>query len=461
MQRYVCRDFSAAISLPSLEGTAVAAPTSAAPTTVEPLGRRFAALFASTASSNLADGILMVAVPLIGLGLTTSPLRISLLSAATWLPWLLLGLYAGALIDRGDRRRIMLAAMALRLVVLVAATAAALADALSMPVLLSLLLVFGAAEVFADTAAGTLIPAVTPRSRLAAANGRLLGVQQVANQFVGAPLGGFLLTVGPAWAFGVPGLLCGVAIGCIGLGLRGRYRAGDHVAGVRVAVPEAGDPSGEVEPVELLRTRIREGLRYMVGHPVLRPLVITAAAMNLANTAYFAVFVLWLVGPTSAVGLSEQQYAILITTVAIGAVLGSVLAEHLLARVSETRLLGIVWLVNSTLLVVPVLVPNAWVIGGAFVLVGLTNIIGNVITRAMRQRLIPDGLLGRVGGATATVIYGTMPVGALLGGLVGEAFGLPAVFLGAVAVCLVFVVYTIVRVTPAVVARADAERASS
>lgn len=436
----------------------MAAPIDTAPTAVEPLGRRFVALFASTASSNLADGILLVAVPLIGLGLTTSPLQISLLSAAAWLPWLLLGLYAGAVIDRGDRRRIMLAAMALRMAVLALATTAALADGLSLPVMLGLLLVFGAAEVFADTSAGTLIPAVTPRSRLAAGNGRLLGVQQVANQFVGAPLGGFLLTVGPAWAFGVPGLLCGIAIAFIGLGMRGRYRAGDHVAGARVAGSEGDEPRATAELTESLRSRIREGLRFILGHKVLRTLVITSSAMNLANTAYFAVFVLWLVGPTSAVGLTEQMYAILITTVAIGAVLGSVLAEHLLARISETRLLGIVWMTNSLLLVVPVLVPNGWVIGAAFVLVGFTNTVGNVISRSLRQRLIPDALLGRVGGASATLGYGTMPVGALLGGFVGEAFGLPAVFLGAVAVCLVFVVYAIVQVTPEVVARADAER---
>ncbi|MBZ2198088.1 MFS transporter [Occultella gossypii] len=431
-----------------------------APKPFVPLGRRFVALFASTASSNLADGILLVAVPLIGLGLTTSPLRISLLSAATWLPWLLLGLYAGALIDRGDRRRIMLVAMALRMVVLALATGAALADALTMPVLLGLLLVFGAAEVFADTAAGTLIPAVTPRSRLASGNGRLLGVQQVANQFVGAPLGGFLLTVGPAWAFGVPGLLCGIAIGCIGLGLRGSYRAGDHVGGVRATQRARRSGSEDAAPAESMGARIREGLRYLLGHRVLRPLVITGAAMNLANTAYFAVFVLWLVGPTSAVGLTEQMYAILITTVAIGAVLGSVLAEHLLERVSETRLLAIVWTVNSALLAVPVLVPNAWVIGAAFVVVGFTNMVGNVITRAMRQRLIPDAMLGRVGGASATLMYGTMPIGALLGGVVGEAFGLPTVFLGTVAVCLVFVAYVMARVTPAVVAQADADRAA-
>lgn len=420
----------------------------------EPLGRRFVALFASTASSNLADGILLVAVPLIAMRLTTSPLQISLLSAAAWLPWLMLGLYAGVRIDRGDRRRIMLAALAVRVVALAVATGAALAGALTMPTLLALLLVFGAAEVFADTAAGTLIPAVTPRARLGAANGRLLGVQQVANQFVGAPLGGLLLTVGSAWAFGAPALMCVIAAGCVGLGLRGRYRAGDHRSGERTEVSESPAPA---QPRTSARREVAEGLRFLLSHRVLRPLVITGAAMNLANTAYFAVFVLWLVGPHSAVRLSPSQYGLMTTTVALGAVAGSVAAEHLLRRITETRLLAVVYVTNSVLLLTPVLAPHAWAIGAAFVGVGFTNIVGNVITRSMRQRLIPDGLLGRVGGASATLMYGTMPVGALLGGLVGEALGLPAVFVGAVAVCLIFAGYTVLRVTAPVVADADAE----
>lgn len=426
------------------------------PAVRERLGRRFTALFAATAGSNLADGILLVAVPLIAMGLTTSPLQISLLTAATWLPWLLLGLYAGARIDRGDRRRILILAVAVRVVVLAGGTGLALAGALTMPALLALLLVYGTTEVFADTAEGTLIPAVTPRSRLGAANGRLLGVQQVTNQFVGAPLGGLLAGLGATWVFGVPGLLCAVVIGIVALGLRGRYRAGDHRGGRATEAAERGADDTAGAGQGLLR-EVGDGLRFLFGHRVLRPLVLTASAMNLANSAYFAVFVLWLVGPDSAVGLTGTQYGLLTTTLAVGAVLGSVAAEHLLKQVAETRLLAIVYLANSALLLVPVLVPIGWVIGAAFAVVGFTNVVGNVITRSMRQRLIPDRLLGRVGGASATLGYGGMPLGALLGGLVGEAFGLPAVFVGAVVVCLVFVAYTIRRVRPATVAAADAE----
>ena len=422
----------------------------------EPLGPRFTALFAATAGSNLADGILLVAVPLIAMGLTTSPLQISLLSAATWLPWLLLGLYAGARIDRGDRRRILILSVAVRVVVLAGATALALAGALTLPALLGLLLVYGATEVFADTAEGTLIPAVTPRSRLGAANGRLLGVQQVTNQFVGAPLGGLLASLGATWVFGVPGLLSAAVIGIVTLRLPGRYRAGDHRDGRATGAAEhAEDPASPTR--ERLVSQVGAGLRFLFGHRVLRPLVITASAMNLANSAYFAVFVLWLVGPDSAVGLTGTQYGLLTTTLAAGAVLGSVAAEHLLKWVTETRLLAIVYLVNSSLLLVPVLAPSGWVIGAAFAVVGCTNVVGNVITRSMRQSLIPDRLLGRVSGASATLGYGGMPLGALLGGAVGEAFGLPAVFVGAVVMCLVFTAYTVYHVRPAAVAAADAQ----
>ncbi|UFU05856.1 MFS transporter [Ruania halotolerans] len=412
-------------------------------TTATPLGRRFWALFGATATSNLADGVLMVAAPLLALTLTTSPLLISLLPAATWLPWLLLGLYSGVLIDRGDRRRIFLIATAVRITVLAALVGTAWADALSMPALLLALLAFGCAEVFADGAASTMIPAVTPRSRLGAANSRLLGAQQVANGFLGAPLGGLLASVGAAWAFGVPGLLCALTLMTVAAGLRGPYRA----RGANANGPSATKPR--------MRAEVREGLVFLVRHPVLRPVLIGGAALNFANTGYFAVFVLWAVGPESAIGLDPAQFGLISTAIAAGAVAGSVAAEALLRRFSEARLIGVNWLVNSTLLLVPLLLPNPWAVGASFVLIGATNTVGNVVSRSMRQRLVPDAMLGRIGGASATVAYGTMPLGAVLGGVVGEFAGLPTVFVCATAICIAFSIFVLHTVTPPLVRAAD------
>ncbi len=402
----------------------------------EPLGRRFGFLFGSTSLSNLSDGILAVGVPLLALTLTTSPVLISMLSAAFTLPWLLVSVYAGVRIDRGDRRRIMLLAMTVRTLVLVTGTVAAVTGMLTMPLLLGLLVVFGTAEVFADSSAATLIPAVVPRSRLGAANGRLLGAQQVANAFLGAPLAGVLLAVGAGWVFGVPAALCVGALLCVGLGLRGAYRA-----------PPRARTS--------LRLEVREGMAFLFTHRVMRPLLISSTVSNLVNAGYFAVFVLWVVGPGSAVGLAPERYGLLLAGLAVGAVAGSLVAERLLRHLTEIRLLTGMWLVNALLLLVPVLWPSAWVIGAAFVLVGFTNTVGNVINVSLRQRLVPDGLLGRVTGASRTLAYGMMPLGALLAGVVGEVFGLPAVFVGAVALSVTFVLYVVCTVTPQMVSDAD------
>src|SRR5690606_32083544 len=113
-----------------------------------PLGSRFTHLFAFSGLSNLADGLLLVGVPLFALTLTTSPGQISLLTTMLTLPWLLFGIVAGVIIDRHDRVRVLVAASILRIAVLAVGTVAAVNDALSMPILFGLLLVIGTAEVF-------------------------------------------------------------------------------------------------------------------------------------------------------------------------------------------------------------------------------------------------------------------------------------------------------------------------
>ncbi len=181
---------------------------------------------------------------------------------------------------------------------------------------------------------------------------------------------------------------------------------------------------------------MREGLVFLVRHPVIRPLVITSSVMNLASTGYFAVFVLWAVGPGSAMGLTAAQYPLLTLGLALGAVAGSLLADRLQRRFGETHTIIATLLADGLLMLVPVLWPNGWVVAAAFALVGLTNTAGNVLTQSLRQRLVPGALLGRVGGAGRTLAYGLMPLGAVLGGLIAERFGLAVTFYASVGLFL-------------------------
>jgi len=397
------------------------------------LGRRFHTQLAATGLANLADGILGTLAPLVALSLTSSPAQVSLLTAAVWLPWLLLGIAAGVVIDRVDRRRVQVVALGARAAVLACGALLAHLGQLNMLALLGLTLVYGITEVFADLGATSIIPDLVEPDRLPAANGRLIGVQQVANAFLGSPLAGVLIVLGAGIGFGVSAALAALAAVLLMVGLRGNYR--------RLA---AGGPERPL-------AQVREGLAFLVRHPVMRPMVITSSLLNLANSAYFAVFVLWAVGPTSAIGLSPAHYPLLTLGLALGAVAGSLVTDWLQARAGEVRTMVAAFTSSVVLMVVPVLWPNPWVVAVVFALLGVTSTIGNVLSQSLRQRIVPGELLGRIGGASRTLSYGLMPLGALLGGLVAEQAGLAVTFYGAVALSLAACGYLSVAIRSVVI----------
>ncbi|GIG40266.1 MFS transporter [Cellulomonas phragmiteti] len=411
------------------------------------LGRRFTALLAAAGAANLGDGVIAVGVPLVALGLTRSPEQIALLSAATWLPWLLLGITAGVLVDRSDRRRVQMVGLGARALLLAAGAWLAVTGALTLPVLVGLVLAYGVTEVVVDLGSTAMIPDLVPRERLPAANGRVVAVQQVANAFLGAPLAGALLTLGTGWVLGVPAALAVAAVAVLWRGVPGRYRHARTDAPSPGPDPTSGAGDAPAPGAPRAWADVREGLRFITRHPVLRPVVLTAAVLNMASAAYFAVFVLWVVGPGSRVGMTEQTYPLLMLGLAAGAVAGSVAGEALARRIGEVRLMVGCWAVSFSLLVVPVLVPRVPALVVVLVPLGALSTVGNVISETVRQRLVPARLLGRVGGASRTLAYGLMPLGAVTAGVLAGRHGLAPVLLGAAAlsVAAVAAVGTVLR----------------
>lgn len=393
-----------------------------APSTIggKGLGRGFTAQLASTGLANLGDGILQTMVPLVALGLTTSPVAISLLSAVGWLPSLLLSMAAGVIVDRADRRRVQVLALVARAGVLLAAAAAASLGALSVPLLIALVVIYGVSEVFADLGASSILPALVSAEQLPVANGRVMGVQQVANNFVGAPVAGFLLVLGAGLGFGTSAALAALAAAVLWFGLRGSFRA---------ARSEQDRPASGL-------AEVKDGLRFVFGHRLIRPLVLASSLLNFAFTGYFAVFVLWVVGPTSALGLNQAQYPLLTLGFAVGAVVGSLCTQAAQRVFGELPLLVGSLAISVVMLALPIVWPHAWVAAVALALVGFTNALGNVVAQSLRQRLVPSELLGRVGGASRTLAFGLMPVGALAAGGLAELVGLAATFLSAVGFAL-------------------------
>lgn len=376
--------------------------------TASPLGGKFWLLWTSSSLSNLADGILKVSLPLVAIRYTDSPSLIAGLAIALTLPWLLFSLPAGALADRWDRRRIMLAANVVRSALLVALVVAVAVGGGTIGVLYAVALGIGVCETLYDTSGQSILPQLVDRPQLSRANGRLHAAELTANQFIGPPVGGFLVAAGAVLAFATPAALWVAAVGVLLL-VRGRFRI-------------------ERDHRTSMRQDIGEGLRYLWGHVVLRALAAQTGVFNFCSNAVFAVFVLYAVGPGSAMGLSEPAYGLLLTAIAAGTVVGALLADRVEGWLGRARSLAVAIVCGALLLGVPAISPDPRVIAVAFFVGGIAIAVLNVVIISLRQRIVPDRLLGRVNSGYRLVAWGTMPLGAAAGGVIAELVGLRAVF---------------------------------
>jgi MFS family permease len=377
-------------------------------------------LWGASAASNLADGLFFIALPLLAVRLTDSPILIAGLTLVSRLPWLVFVLVAGALADRLDRRTTMRNVQLFRVAVVGLLALLALMGALSLPVLYVAAFVLGVGETMFDTAAQSIMPSVVGREQLAIANGRLYGVELVMNQFVGPPLGGILIGVSVPLVLGSS--LAGYGLAAVGLTLVvGSFR------------PQRTGPATR------LTSDIVEGLRYLWRHRVLRTMAIMVGVMNLASTATWAVLVLYAVSP-GPMGLSEPEFGVLMTMFAVGSLTGSFAAAPLERRFGRVRMLFFSVFVIGVGIAVPAFSASPFVVGASFAISGVFIVVWNVITVSLRQRIVPDGLLGRVNAGYRLFAWGTQPIGALLGGIVGEVLSLPAVFLlgGALGLTMLF-----------------------
>ncbi|WP_458115195.1 MFS transporter [Arthrobacter sp. D2-10] len=344
-----------------------------------PLGAPYWNLWTASGLSNLADGVFKIALPLLAIQFTQSPTLIAGLSFVATLPWLLFTLTAGALADRLDRRRLMLTANTARAVLPALLVAVILFDLGSIWVLYVTALLVGVAETLYDTSAQSIMPQVVHRDQLSRANGRLYAVELTTNQFIGPPLGGFLVAAGVIGGFLVPAALWLAAVGALFL-VRGNFRI-------------------EREQKTTLRHDIAEGLRYLYNQKILRTLAVMTGTFNFASSAAFALFVLFAVGPASAMQLSEVGFGILLTTSALGAFLGSFIAEWAERLLGRSKSLALTILGGSFFVGAPALTDNPYILGFVFFVGGALVMLWNVITVSLRQRITPDRLLGRVNSA--------------------------------------------------------------
>jgi MFS family permease len=379
------------------------------------LGANFHKALVASGFANLADGVFWVALPLLAVQLTRSPVLIAGVTVAARVPWLLAPV-AGALADRMDRRQAMVRVNLVRTVLLGGLALAVAADLATLPMLYAVAVALGVAETLFDTSAQSLLPALVARDDLTVANSRLYAVELVANTFVGPPLGGLLAAAGLGLALGVPAAAYLVGAGCLAL-IVGSFRA------------VGAGPAGSTR----LRDDIAEGARFVWRHPVLRPLAIMLGMGNMAFTAFFSVFVLYVVAP-GPMGLSEAGFGILTATIGVGSLLGTWLAVPAERRLGRVRTLVVSVVLSTASLLVPILTTSPVLVGASLAVSGVSVVLWNVVTVSLRQRITPDRLLGRMNASYRLVGWGTMPLGALVGGVLAEALGLRGAFLAAAAI---------------------------
>lgn len=398
-------------------------------------------LIAASAASNLADGAFTIALPLAALTVTRSPAAFAAVTLVGRLPWLLFALPAGALADRLDRRTTMVVVNVARSASIGTLAAVVAVGTVELWMLYLIAFVLGSGETLFDTAAQSVLPGIVAPEQLDRANGRLYAVELTANQFVGPPLAAILAGLTLAGAIAMSSGLYLLAALTL-LTVPGSFRA---------------RRSG---PATTMRSDIVTGVRYLAQHRLLRVLAACVGVSNLASTATMAILPLHVIDP-GPVGLGATGYGILITTVAVGSVLGTLLVDRVHMALGTRRYLVLATLSFPLFSLAPVVTDTAWLIGAGLFVAGAVSIGWNIVTVSLRQRIVPDELLGRVNAGYRLVAWGTMPLGAGLGGIIANTAGVPAALLTATAIsslCTLIVVYGVTDAVLEMAHRADVAR---
>lgn len=370
------------------------------------LGPGFRRLLASTWVSNLGDGIALAAGPLLVASQTRSPALVSMAMLLVGLPWLLFGLFAGAVADRVDRLRMVVVANLLRSLVLVVLTASIVTGVVNIAVVLGAMFLLGTAEVFADTAYRTFLPMLVAKTDLGIANARLQAGFVTLNQLAGAPVGAALFAVGMAVPFGVQ-----LALGLLAV-----------VLVTRIALPP-GPVRGEVD-THVLRD-IGDGLRWLMGHPPVRTLALVIVSFNITWAAAWAILVLY---SLDVLEMGPVGYGLLTTASAAGGLIGTFLYGWLERHVPLATLMRACLVLEVVMHLGFALTTAAWVAVLIMFGFGLYAFVWGTLSQAVRQRAVPTRFQGRVGSVYSVAIFGGIVIGSGLGGLIAEHGGITAPF---------------------------------
>lgn len=371
----------------------------------KPLGpglpRNFRLLWGATTLSNLGDGLRLVALPLLATSVTDDPRLIAGVTVAERLPWLFFILPGGAWADRYDRRVLRMRLDMARAVVMAGLVAVILLDQVSIVALFVVAALLASAEAVVDSSSMAMVPATVDHRDLERAAGRLGSTELAMNDLFGPPIGGLLFGLAIAIPFGLD------ALSFAGAALVMAFMSGSYSSG---AAPEPG---------VRMRSRVSGGFRWLWNRQLLRTLALISTALGTASFIGNAVFVIY---ARDILDLSDFGYGVLLVPGAVGGIVGSLVAPRFrrfsLRVTLPCAVLGsgiATWLIAAT---------SSPIVAGLLSAVSLGSImVWNVLTLALRQRLIPNEMLGRVGASYRFLVYLGMPVGALVGGVIANHYG--------------------------------------
>jgi len=389
------------------------------------LGPAFNRLWLAFSSARLGDGLMAAAAPLLAVSLTKDPLLIALSGAMYLLPWLFFAIAIGTLVDRIDRRGTLFAVAIFRALVAIALAWLILTNSISIYLLLIATFLIGTADVFNDTALQSLIPTILDKDKLERGNSRFQMSDTVLQQFIGVPLGSVLFVLAAFVPFGLDAL--GFAVAAILLILIPRK----HIAKLEVPANRPG-----------FKVQMMEGITFLWNDKKILRLVVVTALIGFGFNIAGATMVLYL---TETLQVAKASYGLVLLVGGVGALIGAWLAPKTSKRFGRGLILALSITFTGVFELAMGFAPNVL----AFVLFsfggGLAISGWNVLLMSVYHSLIPNEVFGRVHGTRRTLVWGLMPIGAFIGGLVArEGLRLPFYVGGGFAVLVALVSFAFI-----------------
>lgn len=367
------------------------------------MGPAFNRMWASSLVSNLSDGILVAAAPLLAISLTDSTVLISAIGAMVMLPWLLFAIPIGVLVDRVDRRFILAGANATRSAIVGGLALLIATDHVTIYWLIATAFIIGVCEVAADTTAQSLIPQILDEKNYEKGNSRLQISETVVQGFVGSPISGFIYAIAMFLPFFINSL--GFAISAL--------------LALSIPIKYLQDVRQEDAPKERKNflAEMKFGVRYLYRQKVLRRLVLTTAFIGVCYSIGTATIVLFII---EELALPKQFFGVILTIQGVGAIVGSLVAPRASKLFGRSRVMTFCIFSSSLGLLLQGFSTNIYYFVALATFGAFTISQWNILLMATYQTVIPNELYGRIHGTRRTLVWGLMPIGSLLGGVLAH-----------------------------------------